>query len=86
MGLGVGHVLLADTDGIHNHEMIFGHWHPGVTDLQVICLYRSRTPRPFICSKKAAGFYGTHEEDNLYRLDVGAGGDHVHGDGDTGVR
>jgi hypothetical protein len=26
----------------------------------------------------------THEEDDFDGLDVGAGGDHVHGDGDAG--
>ena len=53
-GLGVGHVLLADADGIHNHEMILGLGVRG-DGLEVVRL-ETRTPRPFICSKKARDF------------------------------
>ena len=45
----------------------------------------TRTPRPFICSKKPRDLTDAHEEDDLERLDVGAGGDHVDGDGDARV-
>jgi hypothetical protein len=45
----------------------------------------TRTPRPFICSKKLRLFTAAHEDDDFHRLDVGAGGDHVHGDGHAGV-
>ena len=32
-----------------------------------------------------AAFHVAHEEQAFQRLDVGAGGDHVHGDGDARV-
>ena len=41
-----------------------------------------RAPRPFICSKYAPSSHVAQEEHALQRLDVGAGGDHVDGDGD----
>jgi hypothetical protein len=45
----------------------------------------TRVPRPFICSNSSAALHVAHEEQALQRLDVGAGGDHVHGDGDARV-
>ena len=35
--------------------------------------------------EEAARLYRTHEENNLQRLNVGAGGDHVNGDGNARV-
>ena len=44
-----------------------------------------RTPRPFILLEEAAAAHVAHEEHDLDRLDVGAGGDHVDGYDDAGV-
>ena len=33
--------------------------------------------------KEVAAFHGAHEHHNFHRFDVGAGGDHVHGDGNA---
>ena len=44
-----------------------------------------RTPRPFICSKKFRDRTMRMNTTHLERLHVGAGGDHVDGDGDAGV-
>ena len=45
----------------------------------------TRTPRPFICSKKVRDLTARMKKTISTRLDVGAGGDHVHGDGDAGM-
>ena len=56
----------------------------GVTALRSSSLM-TRTPRPFICSKKLADLTSRMKSTHFERLDVGAGGDHVHGDGDARV-
>ena len=58
---------------------------PGTTACRSVS-EMTRTPRPFICSKYVAALDRAHEEDALERLDVGAGGDHVHGHRDPRAR
>ena len=50
----VGHVLLADADGVDDHKVVLGRGIGG-DGLQVVRLI-TRTPRPFICSKKTRDF------------------------------
>ena len=56
----------------------------GVTALQIVRLDDAHAAALHLL-EEGAGFDRAHEEDDLDRLDVGAGGDHVHGDGDAGV-
>ena len=56
----------------------------GVTACRSVSLI-TRTPRPFICSKKLRLFTARMNITIFQRLDVGAGGDHVHRHGDARV-
>ncbi len=78
----IGLVLLADADGIDDDEVVFA-LASGVTALEVVGLDDAHAAA-FHLLEEGAGFDGAHEEDDFQRLDVGAGGDHVHGDGDAG--
>ena len=81
---GVGLVNLADTDRIHNDEVIFTHG-VGRDALEVVGLDHADAPALHLL-EEGAGFDGAHEEDDFDRLDIGAGSDHVHGDGNAGQR
>ncbi len=75
--------MVADTDGIDDDEVIFSCG-IGRDGFQIIRLDDANTSALHLL-EEGAGFDRAHEYDNLDRLDVGAGGDHVHGDGDAGM-
>ena len=80
-GAGVGLVLLADADGIDDDEVVLGLG-VGGDALQVVGLDDAHAAA-FHLLEEGAGLDGAHEHDDFERLDVGAGGDHVDGDGDA---
>ena len=57
---------------------------PGLTAAQVGGVADAHAPA-FHLLEEAAAFHRAHEDDDFHRLDVGAGGDHVHGDGHARV-
>ena len=61
---------LARVAGVHAAQVV------GVDDAHAAALH---------LLEEAAALHAAHEDDDLHRLDVGAGGDHVHGDGDARV-
>src|SRR5262249_26825971 len=71
----VGHIMLADAYRIHYDEAGFA-LDTGI-DLLHLGLWNDPDTPAFHLLEEAARLYGTHEEDNLQRLDVGAGGNHV---------
>ena len=75
-GAAVGFVALTHAHGVHDHKVVF---HPGVRrhGLQVGAVAHAHATA-FHLLKEAAAFHAAHEHHNLDRLDVGAGGDHVH--------
>jgi hypothetical protein len=80
-GAGVGLVLLAHADGIDDDEVVLGLG-VGRDALQVVGLDDAHAAA-FHLLEEGARLDGAHEHDHFHRLDVGAGGDHVHGDGDA---
>ena len=80
---GVGLVLLADADGIDDDEVVFGRG-VGRDGLEVVRLDDADAAALHLL-EVVAGFDRAHEQHDFQRLDVGAGGDHVHGDGDARV-
>ena len=80
---GVGHVPLADADGIDDDEVVLA-LDAGI-DLLHLGLGDHAHAAAFHLLEEAARLHRAHEEDDLQRLDVRAGGDHVHGDGDARV-
>ena len=80
-GLGVGLVLLADADGIDDDEVVLGLGVRGDC-LEVVVLDDPHAPALHLLEERA-GLYAAHEDHDLHRLDVGAGGDHVDGDSDA---
>ena len=81
--MGVGLVLLADAHGVHDDEAFLG---PGAggDDSQLVGR-DDADAAPFHLLEEAGGLHIAQEEDALDGLHVGAGGDHVHGDGDARV-
>ena len=82
-GAGVGLVLLAHADGVDDDEVVLGLG-VGGDGLEVVGRDHAHAAA-FHLLEEAARFDGAHEEDDFDRLDVGAGGDHVDGDGDARV-
>src|SRR5262249_8336606 len=79
----VGHVMLADAHRIDDDEAGFA-LDPGI-DLLHFGLWNDPHAPTLHLLKEATRFYRTHEEDNLQRFNVGAGGNHVNRDGNAGV-
>ena len=75
--------ILGHAHGIHDDEALLA---PGVAgdDAQVVGADHPR-PAPDHLLEEHARLDRAQEEQHLQRLDVGAGGDHVHGDGDARV-
>ena len=78
---GVGFVPFADADGIDDDVMVFSLGVRG--DGSEVVLFDYAHAAAFHLLEKAAGFDRAHEEHDLQRLDVGAGGDHVYRHGDA---
>ncbi len=64
--------------------MVLDHVLAGVHRAQVGAFDDAHAPALHLL-EEAAAFDAAQEDDDLDRLDVGAGGDHVHGDGDARV-
>ena len=78
----VGLVAFADADGIHDDEVGLGLRFLAGDGLQVRGRKHARAAAFHLLEVDAAA-HVTQEEEALERLYVGAGGDHVHGDGDA---
>jgi hypothetical protein len=72
----------SQTPAINDDEVRF-RFASGVTDWKSVS-EMTRTPRPFICSKKLR--FAERMNITSQRFDVSAGGDHVHGNGNARVR
>ena len=75
---------LGDADGIHDDIVGLGADGGGRDFFQVVPIQRARATA-FHLLEIVAAFHIAHEQQALQRLDVGAGGDHVHGDGNARV-
>ena len=83
-GAAVGFQRSGDSYGIDNDEVGFGGGDRGGHFFQVVKTEGACTSA-FHLLKIVAAFDVAHEEQAFERFDVGAGGDHVNGDGDSGV-
>jgi len=79
-----GFKRLGDADGIDDDVMGLGGLGRGAGLAQGIVI-EGTSPPPFHLLKVALGFHIAHEEQAFERFHIGAGGDHVHGDGDARV-
>ena len=79
----VGLVAFADADGIDDDEVRF-RFRVGRDGLE-LGVGDDADAAAFHLLEEAAGFHRAHEHHDLERFDVGAGGDHVDGDGDARV-
>ena len=80
----VGLVALAHAHAVDDDEVVLVHVLAGVHAAQVVVLDHAHAAALHLL-EEAAALHAAHEDDDLHRLDVGAGGDHVHGDGDARV-
>src|SRR5690554_1116838 len=76
---GFGHA-----DGIHDHIVGLGALGRGGHLLQAV-LVQGAGAAAFHLLEVVAAFHVAHEQQAFQRFDVGAGGDHVHGNGDARV-
>ena len=75
--------VIGDADGIDDHEAVLGF---GVgRDAAQIVGGDDADAAAFHLLEVIQAAHVAHEEDDFERADVGAGGDHVHGDGDAGI-
>ena len=82
---GVGLVALADADGIDDDEVGLGAGVCAGDGLQIGGREHAGAAAFHLLEIDAAADVA-QEEEALERFDVGAGGDHVHGDGDAELR
>ena len=80
---GVGQVLLADADGVDDHEAVLA-LDAGIDLLHLGFGNHPHAPALHLLEVTARSDRA-HEENDLQRLNVRAGGDHVDGDGDARV-
>ena len=80
---GVGQVLFAHADGVDDHEAVLA-LDAGIDLLHLGFGDHAHAPALHLLEVTARSDRA-HEEDDLQRLDVRAGGDHVDGDGDARV-
>ena len=71
--------------GVDEHKAVLGPGGAVADALQAFAVQGTHAPA-FHLFVIAATAHVAHEEQHFQRLDVGAGGDHVHGDGDTRVK
>jgi hypothetical protein len=83
---GVGLVAFADADGIDDDEVGFGGGFGAAHGLQVGGGEDAGAAAAFHLLEIDAAAHVAEEEEAFEGLDVGAGGDHVHGDGDAELR